>query len=94
MAATIVNEGCGKFFTLFIDEVEYHVTESTLTGAEIMQLGGIPLEVGLIQILKDGTEQEVKPDEVIELKPGHRFKKAPRFKRGWTWGRGYKMKSN
>ena len=47
-----------------------------------MELGGIPLEVGLIQISEDGTEQQIKPDDVIELKPGRRFKRAPRFKRG------------
>jgi len=75
-------DGQGKFFTLFIDEKEFQVHQSTITGEEIMELGGIPLEVGLIQILEDETEQQIKPDDVIELKPGRRFKRAPRFKRG------------
>lgn len=83
MVATIVKDNQGKFYTLFIDGKEFHVSESSLTGAEIMELGGIPIEVGLILIKEDGTEEQVKPDDVIEFEgPGRRFKRAPRFKRG------------
>lgn len=79
---TEMTHRCGKFYTLFIDGTEYRVHQSSMTGAEIMALGGIPLEVGLIQILQDGTESQVGPDEVIEFKHPGRFKRAPRFKRG------------
>jgi hypothetical protein len=72
----------GKFFTIFVDGKEFHLEQSTITGGEIMDLAGIPREVGLIQILEDGTQVQVQPDEVIELQPGRRFKKAPRFVRG------------
>ncbi len=72
----------GKFFTLFIDANEYHVDKGELTGAEIMDLGGIPRELGLILIEEDGTQIQVREDDLIELKPGRRFKKAPRFIRG------------
>lgn len=72
----------GKFFTFFVDGKEFHVEKSTLTGGEIMDLAGIPREAGLIQILEDGTQAQVKAEEVIELEPGRRFKKAPRFVRG------------
>jgi hypothetical protein len=72
----------GKFFTIFIDGKEYHVEKSEMTGAEIMDLGGIPRDLGLILILDDGTQVQVREDEVVELKPGRRFKKAPRFVRG------------
>lgn len=72
----------GKFYTLFVDGQEYHVEQPTITGAEIMALAGIPLEVGLLEVLDDGTQVQVQPDQVIELKPGRRFKKAPRFVRG------------
>ena len=72
----------GPFYTFFVDGVEYHIEESTITGGEIMDLAGIPHEVGLLQILEDGTQQSVAADEVVELKPGRRFKKAPRYKRG------------
>lgn len=72
----------GKFYTLFVDDREFHIEQSTITGAQIMALAGIPLEVGLQLIEEDGTQRPVMPEEVIELKPGRRFKKAPRFKRG------------
>jgi len=72
----------GKFYTLWIDGKEYHVEKFELTGIEIMDLGGIPHEVGLVQILEDGTQIQIQENEIIELEPGRRFKKAPRFIRG------------
>ena len=72
----------GKFYTFLVDDREFHIEQPSITGAEIMALAGIPLEVGLQLIEEDGTQRPVQADEVIELKPGRRFKKAPRFKRG------------
>jgi hypothetical protein len=72
----------GPSYTFFVDDKEFHVDEPTITGGEIMDLAGIPRDVGLILILEDGTQRQVLADEVIELQPGRRFKKAPRFKRG------------
>jgi hypothetical protein len=72
----------GAFYTFFVDDKEFRIDKPTITGGEIMDMAGIPRNVGLILILEDGTQQEVRADEVIELKPGRRFKKAPRFKRG------------
>lgn len=73
----------GQFFTLFIDDVEYRVQEESLTGAQIMGLANIPLEVGLVLIEEDGTQRSFGADEVFTFEgPGRRFKKAPRFKRG------------
>ena len=79
---SIGTETKGKFFTLFIDGQEYHVDRPELTGAEIMDLGNIPRELGLILIEEDGTQVQVKENDVVELKPGRRFKTAPRFIRG------------
>lgn len=72
----------GPFFTVFVDDVEYHFDHTPVTGGEIMDIAGIPHSIGLIQILEDGTQKQVAVDEEIDLKPGRRFKKAPRFKRG------------
>ena len=72
----------GPFYTFFVEDREFHVSEPTITGGQIMDEAGIPREVGLLLILEDGTQQTVGVDEVIELKPGRRFRKAPRFKRG------------
>jgi len=82
LQSEIVQKVEGKFYTLFIDSKEYHTKKSELTGVEIMDMGGIPHELGLILILEDGTQVQVREDEVIDLKPGRRFKKAPRFVRG------------
>jgi len=72
----------GKFYTFFVDDREFRVNEPVITGAEIMDLAGIAQSVGLILIEDDGTQRQIQPDEQVELKPGRRFKKAPRFKRG------------
>lgn len=72
----------GKFYTFFVDGVEFHVETPTLTGLQIMTLAGIPPSVGLLLIQEDGSQVQVAPQDVIELKPGLRFKKAPRFTRG------------
>jgi len=72
----------GKFYTFFVDGVEFHSEKSALTGLEIMNLAGIPPSTGLLLIQEDGTQVQVGPNDIIELKPGRRFKKAPRFTRG------------
>jgi hypothetical protein len=71
-----------RFFTFFVDGREFHVEQPTITGRQIMDLAGIPRDAGLIEVLEDGNQVQVKPDETIDLKPGRRFKKAPRFIRG------------
>lgn len=76
------NHQDGPFFTVFVDDVEYRFDHTPVTGAEIMDMAGIPYATGLILILEDGTQKQVAVDEEIDLKPGRRFKKAPRFKRG------------
>lgn len=72
----------GPFYTVFVDGDEYHFDHTPVTGGEIMDEAGIPYEVGLLLIKEDGSQVKIEPDEEIELKPGRRFKKAPRFKRG------------
>jgi len=85
---TIANETAdgeetrGHQFSFFVDDREFHVSEPTITAGEIMRLAEIPIETGLILIEEDGTQRQLPPDEVIELRPGRRFKRAPRFKRG------------
>jgi len=74
--------GKGPFYTVFVDDIEYHFDHTPVTGGEIMDTASIPYDVGLLLIKEDGTQEPVGVDEEIELKPGRRFKKAPRFKRG------------
>lgn len=72
----------GKFFTIFVDDVEFRFNHSPITGGEIMDTAGIPRSDGLLLIAEDGTQQSIGENEEIDLQPGRRFKKAPRFKRG------------
>lgn len=72
----------GKVYAFFVDDREFKVHEPEITGARIMEIAGIPVDVGLNLIEEDGTQRPVRPDEKVELRPGRRFKKAPRFKRG------------
>lgn len=72
----------GPFYTVFVDDVEYHFDHTPVTGREIMDAACIPYEVGLLLIDEDGTQSKVEVDQELELRPGRRFKKAPHFKRG------------
>ena len=72
----------GKFYTVFVDDVEYHFDHNPITGGEIMDAAGIPRDVGIYLLLDDGTQRKVDPTEEFDLRPGRRFKKAPRYKRG------------
>ncbi len=76
------NGGHGPVFTFFVDGKEFHVDEPKITAGEIMDLARIPRETGLVQIFEDGSQKQLSPDEVVELKSKEHFKKAPRFKRG------------
>lgn len=80
--ATGVHTEGRRVYIAFVDDQPYRFDHSPVSGREIMDAAGIPYEIGLIQILEDGSQQEVGLDEEVDLKTGHRFKKAPRFKRG------------
>ena len=80
---TDATEGHGKFFTFFVDGKEFRTEKASLSCGEIMDIAGVPRNVGLIEVLEDGTEKNCPPDEVIVFEgPGRRFKRAPRFRRG------------
>ncbi len=72
----------GKKFYFWVDGVEYIVDRESITVAEIKETGGVPADLPLLLLNDDGTEELLQDDMVIELKPGRRFARAPRFKRG------------
>lgn len=73
----------GPKYTLVVDGRELQTDQKSLTCGQIMDLAGIPRNLGLVEILEDGTERACPEDEVFTFEgPGRRFKKAPRFKRG------------
>lgn len=72
----------GKFYTIFVDDAEYHFDHPEVTGAAIMDVAHIPADTGLLLVHEDGTQERIDPAQTIALAPGRRFKKAPHFKRG------------
>lgn len=75
-------ETAGPFYAIEVDGNEIRFDHTPVTGGEIMDAAGIPHSVGLVEILEDGTQRAVTVDEKVDLKPGRRLKKRPRFKRG------------
>lgn len=54
----------------------------TITTEEIAELGGWDPSLGVILVDEDNVEHNLKPGEVIKLRPGIGFSKKIRFKRG------------
>lgn len=72
----------GKKFFVNIEGAEYPWEKDTITTQEIRDLGKLPADLPVIEEKPDGTERTLAENEVIDLKPGHRFGRAPKFKRG------------
>lgn len=75
-------EQAGKKFFVNIEGTEYSWDKDTITTQEIRALGNLPSDLPVIEEQPDGTERTLAENEVIDLKPGHRFGRAPKFKRG------------
>lgn len=77
-----------KFFTILFQEdngseTEYKMDKKKVSGAELMDIVGVPHEVGLVWLKDDGTQQFIGVDDDFTFDgPGRRIKKAPTFKRG------------
>jgi hypothetical protein len=70
-----------KFF-VEIEGVEYPWNSPTITVPEIRRLGNLPADQPVIEIDPCNQERTLAEGEVIQLKPGHRYGKKVRFKRG------------
>lgn len=77
------NKGQGPKYFLNIEGEEIPWDSDTITTEEIIDLGGWDPSKGAIIIdLKTNEQRTLKPDEVIEIKPGMGFAKKVKFKRG------------
>lgn len=74
------HEGGKKFYVDI--EGEYPWERDTITTAEIRTLGNLPANLPVVEEFPDGTERTLGENETVELKPGHRYGRAPKFKRG------------
>ena len=75
-------QGQGPKFHLDIEGTIHPWDEDTITTEQIIELGGWDQSQGAILIDKDQNERTLKPEEVVELKPGMGFSKKVHFKRG------------
>jgi hypothetical protein len=66
--------------TILINNKPYEAPKPVMTGLEIKQLGGGPLDYWLILIVKSvdpaagGDDKQIQDAEIVELKSGMRFR--------------------
>jgi hypothetical protein len=77
-----MNEHGGKKFFVNVEGKEFPWEGDSITVNDIRRLGEIPADQSIVEELADGTERTLAADETVDLKPGHRFGRAPRYKRG------------
>lgn len=70
-----------KYF-VEIEGVEYPWKSATITVADIRRLGNLPADQPVIEVDPCNQERTLAETEVVHLKPGHRYGKKVRFKRG------------
>lgn len=69
-----------KKITILINQSPYEAPKSSMTGREIKELGGGPMDYWLILNVKDpdpvagGDDRQIQDDEVVELKSGMHFR--------------------
>ena len=80
--ATRGGEHATPEYFINIEGREYEWDKSTITVPEIRLLGKIPADQPIVQEAPDGSERTLAENEVVELKPGHRHGRAPKYKRG------------
>jgi hypothetical protein len=65
-----------------IEGTEYPFNKETIMVAEIKALGNLPRQLPVVEEFPSGTEKTLADNEIVLLKPGHRYGRAPKFKRG------------
>ncbi len=75
-------QALGPKFAVEVEGVDHAWNHDTITTEQLAALGGFDASLGVIMVDADGNERTLAPGEVVTLKPGHRFGKRPRFRRG------------
>lgn len=79
---TAQSERAGQKFYVNVEGTEFPWDRDTITTQEIRVLGHLPGDQPVIEERPDGTERTLEESETISLQPGHRFGRAPRYRRG------------
>lgn len=70
-------------YLIDIEGTDYEWERSTITVAEIRQLGNLTGDQPVVELnLKENTERELREDEVVTLKPGRGYARKVRYQRG------------
>ncbi len=72
----------GSKYFVEIEGTEYEWPNDTITVPEIRQLGNLPQDTPVIEVDPDNNERTLAEGETVTLKPGHRYGKKVRYKRG------------
>lgn len=75
-------KGEGPKYYINIEGKEFPWSKDTITTEEILELGGWDSSQGVIEIDNDNNERTLRPNEVVQIKPGHGYSKKIRWKRG------------
>ena len=71
-----------KTYIVEIEGVDYQWNSETITVADIRRLGNLPADQPVIEVDPCNEERTLAENDVIHLKPGHRYGKKVRYKRG------------
>jgi hypothetical protein len=71
-----------KKFYVNIEGVECPWEGESITVKQICKLAKLSLDFPIVEEFPDGTERTLADTDTVLLKPGHRYGRAPRFKRG------------
>lgn len=74
--------GQGPKYYIEIEGKEYPWDKDTITVPELRTLGNLPSDQLVIEVDPDNNERQLAETETITLKPGHRYGKKVKYKRG------------
>jgi hypothetical protein len=71
-----------KEFYVNIEGVEWPWDGKIITVKQMRELASLPPDLSVVEEFPDGTERTLADTDTVLLKLGHRYGRAPRFRRG------------
>lgn len=75
-------EAAEKKFHINIEGRKFPWDKETITVRQMRALGNLPAALPVVEEFPDGKEKTLSDSDTVLLKPGHRYGRAPKFKRG------------